>query len=115
MPTHKFLLAGLLCFLTLLPAQAARRAVIVVGLTAGEVQSDRLQTAADLAKTGLLTRGFTPADITLLGIPASARAKRDAILAALAPPPAASPDDETWIILFGTATTRAGQPAFQVA
>ena len=115
MPTHKFLLAGLLCFLTFLPAQAARRAVIVVGLTAGEVQSDRLQTAANLAKTGLLTRGFPPADITLLGVPASARAKRDAILAALAPHSSAAPDDETWIILFGTATTRAGQPAFQVS
>ncbi|MFH1499974.1 MAG: transglutaminase domain-containing protein [Verrucomicrobiota bacterium] len=95
---------------------ALPRGIVVVGLAGDEVQTARFQTAAELARSGLIARGVPSDAIIRLGTPTGRdRARRDAILAALAPRPDAASDDETWIILIGTATTRAGQPTFQVS
>ena len=117
MPRLRFLLVSLV----LLPgffvsAHAAQRAFIVVGLAAGETQAARLQTNARTLREGFLARGFPAEAVTVLGA-SGERIRRDAILAALTPPagPASSSNDETWLVLLGTATTRAGEPSFQVA
>lgn len=97
------------------PVHAARRAVVVVGIAVDDLQSHRLQQAASLTREALIARGVPAGSIITLGAPASARAKRDQILAALAPGADAAPDDETWIVLFGSASMRGDQPAFQIS
>lgn len=96
------------------PASAASRAVIVVGLSAGETQAERLQAHAKTLREGFLARGFAPSAITVLGT-SGERLRRDAVLAALKPPAQAAADDETWIILLGTSASRGGELSFQVA
>jgi transglutaminase-like putative cysteine protease len=110
---------------TPLPA-ATRRALIVVGLATNETQSARLHETAASIQNSLHLRGFPPANVTVLSsapAPAVSSGLRSppsalsasALLAALAPAPAATPDDETWLVLLGTsAPDRSGQPAFQI-
>lgn len=114
MPRFRFLLVSLV-FLPGITAclDAAPRAVIVVGLAAGETQADRLNTTATTIRDGFITRGFPPASVTILGA-ATERIRRDTVLNALKPAVAASADDETWIVLLGSATTRNGEPSFQI-
>jgi transglutaminase-like putative cysteine protease len=93
-------------------AFAAPRAVIVVGLAAGETQSTRLQAHAETLREGFLARGLPASAITVLGASGD-RVRRDAVLAALSP---ASPGiDETWLVLLGTSAARGGEPSFQVS
>ena len=97
-------------------AQAAPRAVIVVGLSASETQAARLNATAVTLREGFLARGFTGADITTLAPAPAAPLRREAVLAALAPAAAASTADETWLVLLGTAALgRGGTPAFQLS
>lgn len=88
----------------------APRAVIVVGLAAGETQAERLQSHAKTLREGFLARGLPPSAITVLGT-SGERLRRDAVLAALKP----SDDDETWLVLLGTSAARGGEPSFQVS
>jgi transglutaminase-like putative cysteine protease len=92
------------------PASAEPRAVIVVGLAAGETQAERLRSQAQTVREGFLARGLAPSAITVLGT-SGERLRRDAVLAALAP----STADETWIVLLGTSSARNGEPSFQVS
>jgi transglutaminase-like putative cysteine protease len=115
--------------------EGASRAVIVVGLTAGETQASRLRAQAEKVRAGFLARGLSPEAIQLVGGSSASPARRETVLAALAPKPAAGAPaaigrvsapaiagsaeapsvDETWIVLFGMiAPGRSGQPALQV-
>ena len=109
------------------PAAAAPRAVIVVGLAASDAQAARLQRHAHALREGFVSRGVLADAITVLGANGE-RVRRDAVLAALQPPviPRASAaadnaDAETWIVLLGTASTRAAaggagrEPSFQIS
>lgn len=98
-------------------AGAAPRAVIVIGLTAGETQAERLKTQVETLREGFRARGFAPGTITVLGA-SGERVRRDAILNALNPPganTASAADDETWVVLLGSASDRGGAPSFQIA
>ncbi len=99
-----------------LPASAAPRASIVIGLSAGEVQAARLQACAQTLHTGFLARGFPAETITVLGA-SGERVRRETLLAALQPPSLAAPasDAETWIVLLGSANDRSGEPSFQIS
>lgn len=115
MPRFRILLAlSVLCASWFAPAHAAPRAVIVVGLAAGETQADRLQSHAKTLREGFLARGFPSSAVTVLGV-SGERLRRDAVLAALKPADPTSPDDETWLVLLGTSSTRGGEPSFQVS
>jgi transglutaminase-like putative cysteine protease len=97
-------------------AQAAPRAIIVVGLSASETQAARFTTTAATLREGFLARGFTDADITTLAPAPAAPLRREAVLAALASAAASSTTDETWLVLLGTAAPgRNGTPAFQLS
>jgi transglutaminase-like putative cysteine protease len=92
-------------------AFAAPRAIIVVGLAAGETQAERLQSHAQTLREGFLARGLPASAITVLGA-SGERVRRDAVLAALK---SSSADDETWLVLLGTSAARGGEPSFQVS
>ncbi len=83
-------------------AAAALRAVIAVGLVGTEGVTRDVAEFADAASTRLISRGFSPSEITLL-LPRDGRSpSRDAIAQALQHVAGtAGPDDETWIILLG--------------
>ncbi|TSJ76731.1 DUF3857 domain-containing protein [Rariglobus hedericola] len=97
-----------------MPVFAAPRAVIVVGLAAGETQAERLQTHAKTLREGFIARGFTPSAVTVLGT-SGERLRRDAVLAALKPDAPSAADNETWIVLLGTSVARGGELSFQVS
>ena len=98
-----------------LPAIAATRAIIVVGLATDEKQADRFRGQAEAAQRGFLARGLPAAGIKLLVPARDTLVRRDAVLAALHLT-GAEVSDETWILLLGhSALGRAGQPAFQVS
>lgn len=96
------------------PAFAAPRAVIVVGLSAGETQAERLRTHAATLREGFIARGLPPSAITVLGT-SGERLRRDAVLAALKPATPSAAGDETWIVLLGTSASRGGELSFQVS
>jgi Transglutaminase-like superfamily/Domain of Unknown Function with PDB structure (DUF3857) len=110
------LVLSLLCPCLGATALASPRAIIVVGLAAGETQSGRLQSHAKTLREGFLARGLTPSAITVLGT-SGERLRRDSVLAALTPlaPSAGPAADETWIVLLGTSATRGGEPSFQIS
>ncbi len=110
------LVLSLLCPCLGATAFASPRAIIVVGLAAGETQSGRLQSHAKTLREGFLARGLTPSAITILGT-SGERLRRDSVLAALTPPApsAGQAADETWIVLLGTSATRGGEPSFQIS
>ncbi|MBC8040856.1 MAG: hypothetical protein H7Y06_09960 [Opitutaceae bacterium] len=111
MPRLRFLLICQIFITGLaIPAFAAPRAVIVVGLAAGETQAERLQSHAKTMREGFLARGLPSSAITVLGT-SGERLRRDTVLAALKP----STDDETWIVLLGTSASRGGELSFQVS
>lgn len=92
---------------------AAPRAVIVVGLAAGELAERRLQETAGQLHRGFSARGLAESAIVTLGT-TGVPVRRDAILQALVPTEV--PAEETWIVLLGTgAAGRNGLPAFQVS
>jgi hypothetical protein len=105
-----------------LAAFAQPRAIIVVGLTAEATQAARMETHVQTLRTGFLARGISANAITVLG-GARSRIRRDDILAALTPSldsvsqPSATetPNDETWVVLLGSANTRNGEPSFQIS
>ncbi|HSI09981.1 MAG TPA: DUF3857 domain-containing protein, partial [Rariglobus sp.] len=97
------------------PAFAAPRAVIIVGLAAGETQAERLQSHAKTLREGLLARGLPASAITVLGTTSGERLRRETVLTALKPAAQSPADDETWIILLGTSAARGGEPSFQVS
>jgi hypothetical protein len=106
-------LVGLLifvgCFVALI---AAPHAIIVVGLTAGDLATKRLEDQAGLIRQALLGRGISPDNITVLG--PRPPVKREALLQTLV----AEKEnlEETWIVLLGTvAPGRDGAPAFQLS
>ena len=112
----RLLLVSLVLLLGLsVHAHAASRAFIVVGLAAGETQASRLDTNAQTLREGFLARGFSADSITTLGA-SGERVRRDAILTALKPTagPAAA-NDETWLVLLGSASARGGEPSFQIS
>ena len=112
----RLLLVSLVLLLGLsVHAHAASRAFIVVGLAAGETQASRLDTNAQTLREGFLARGFSADSITTLGA-SGERIRRDAILAALKPTagPAAA-NDETWLVLLGSASARGDEPSFQIS
>lgn len=113
MPWFRFPLVCL-ALLTALstPARTAPRAVIVVGLAAGETQSERLRSHALTIRESFVARGLPPSAITTLGA-SGERVRRDTVLASLRPDPVSA--DETWIILLGTASARGGEASFQVS
>ena len=93
------------------PVQAVPRAIVVVGLAAGETQAARLQAHAATLREGFRARGLTGDAITVLG-GSGERVRRETILAALKSPAAG---DETWLVLLGSASDRGGEPNFQVS
>lgn len=102
----------LLAVLTVLRLEAAPRAIIVVGLSAGETQAARLLETAATLREAFIARGFAPEAITSLAPSPGLPLRRDAVLAALTPAPA----EETWILLLGTAAPgRDGSPSFQLS
>ena len=112
----RLLLVSLVLFSGLsVHAHAASRAFIIVGLAAGETQASRLDTNAQTLREGFLARGFSADSITTLGA-SGERVRRDAILTALKPTagPAAA-NDETWLVLLGSASARNGEPSFQIS
>jgi hypothetical protein len=95
--------------------EAAPRACIITGLATSESQAARLTQIADTAREGFLARGLPADAIVLLSPSLGVPLRREAVLAALAPRPATSPDDETWLVFLGTsAPSRDGQTAFQL-
>jgi hypothetical protein len=112
MPRLRLLLVSLVVLAGFLaPGSAAPRAVIVVGLSAGETQAARLNATAATLREGFQARGFSPSSITILGT-SGVRLKRADVLAGLKP---TAPDDETWIVLLGTSASRGGELSFQVS
>jgi transglutaminase-like putative cysteine protease len=112
MPRLRLLLVSLVVLAGFLaPGSAAPRAVIVVGLSAGETQAARLNATAATLREGFQARGFSPSAITILGT-SGVRLKRADVLAGLKP---TAPDDETWIVLLGTSASRGGELSFQVS
>ncbi len=111
------LLATFVLVLTSSPLSAeALRARIFIGLPVNETQAARLHENATSIRQSLARRGIPPAEITLHAHAPGAPLRREHILAALAPAPAAAASDETWIIFLGTAAPdRSGQAAFQVS
>jgi len=110
----------LLVSLVLLPglfvsAHAASRVFIVVGLAAGETQASRLEAHAKTLREGFIARGLAADCITTLGV-SGERIRREAILAALKPTAGpASANNETWLVLLGSASARNGEPSFQIS
>ena len=99
------------------PTHAAARAFIVIGLSAGETQSARLQANARTLREGFLARGLSADAITTLGA-SGEHVRRDALLAALKPtagPASASANDDTWLVLLGSSSARNGEPSFQIS
>ncbi|MFT3867793.1 MAG: transglutaminase family protein [Nibricoccus sp.] len=104
------------CLLAVAHALGAPRAVIVVGLTAGETQAVRLRSQAETVRTGLIARGLTPENIRMLGQEAKTPVRREAILEALKTGAGAAVAEETWLVLLGTvAPSRDGAAAFQIS
>ncbi len=118
LPRLRFLLVSVM----LLPglsaiSQAATRAILVVGLAAEETQAARLETHVQTMRTSFLARGLSADAIAVMG-GSRERIRRDDILAVLTPsmdPTATATHDETWLVLLGSASTRGGEPSFQVA
>ncbi|MFA6288999.1 MAG: DUF3857 domain-containing transglutaminase family protein [Opitutaceae bacterium] len=112
----RLLLVSLVLFPNLFAsAHAASRAFIVVGLAAGETQASRLEAHAKTLREGFIARGLSADAVTVMGA-SGERLRRDAILAALKP--AAGPvaaNDETWLVLLGSASARNGEPSFQIS
>ncbi len=102
----------IVCILTLAaPLHAAPRAVIIVGLAAGDAQAARLQTLAATLRKGFLARGIPGEAIIVIG-DAGDLARREAILKALEP---SATSDEIWVVLLGSANDRGGEPSFQIS
>jgi len=95
------------------PAAAARRAIVIIGLTADSVQAGRLQAVAGTLRRGFLARGISDHEVEIIGGSEGAATTREAVLDAIRGGGAAI--KETWIVLLGhSAVGRDGRPSYQV-
>ena len=91
---------------------AASRALIVTGLSGSAANAEEFQRLAGETKDLLVRRGVPAERVEVLG----GRVTRDEVLQKLRAAAAASPDDEFWLVLYGSGGRAQGDvPAFQVA
>jgi hypothetical protein len=106
------LLGCLALLLAVGSADAASRAVIVVGLTGAAENTEDFQRLAAATKQLLITRGFSAGQVEVL----DANVTRDLVLQKLKPAAGDAATDEFWLVLFGySGMSQGGVPAFQVS
>jgi hypothetical protein len=102
----------LLALLAVPAAQAASRALIVMGLAGSSENEEDFQNLAAATQKLLIARGFPADGIVVM----TDHATRDTILQALKPAPGDTAADEFWLVLYGhSGTSMGGVPAFQVS